>query len=391
MRRFAWLVALLALSCAERKAGQDSRPYTELNLLEPSTADAYEIERLLNEAFDEALSKTPKNASIDEKVKRINWWVHTHLYQVDPEPPNTYLKILEQRRGQCGSSSFVFQGLVKRLGLKTRSVGLFCIPRQNGHVGAEVWYEGAWHFFDPSFGVFFSSNAKVDGPVASYADIEAFPALVDGNLFYPVSRGRLGWNYPPMEEKRIDELYAKKQPAYEAAWGDYKLFLANSCGGTPYGAARRIELPYRLSLAAGQHHLGEIDGSSEDINLHGLANDKFYDATGQDVLGDDGSSLGALLIDHRYVITSLYPGAVVSVRLYRSARYSLQYARFRAFGAGIERIDYLGDDEVVVWLRARAETVELRSWSAGDRRIELDAVHFRTEDPALVEITALSR
>lgn len=391
MRRLVLLVALLALDCAKSQESGDTRPYTELNLVEPSTADAYEIERLLNEAFDEALSKTPKNASIGEKVKRINWWVHTHLYQVDPEPPNTYLKILEQRRGQCGSSSFVFQGLVKRLDLKTRSVGLFCIPRQNGHVAAEVWYAGAWHFFDPSFGVFFSSNGKVDGQVASFADVEAFPALVESNLFYPVSRGRLGWNYPPMEKKRLDELYAKKQPAYEATWGDYKLFLSNTCGGTPYGAGRRIELPYRLSLSAGQHHLGEIDGSAEDINMHGLANDKHYDATGQYVLGDDSSSLGALLVDHRYVMTSLFPGAIVSVRLYRSARYSLRYARFQAFGAGIERIDYLGDDEAVVWLRARAETVELRSWSEGDRRIELDAVHFRTEDAGVFDVTASSR
>lgn len=377
MIRYILLLALFIQACQPAKTAGERHPYTNLTLDTLTEQEKIEAERLLKEAFDEALSKAQANAPISEKVIRLHWWVHTHLYQVDPEPPLSLLKILRQRRGQCGSSSWVFQLLASRLKLETRSLGMFCIPRQNGHVGAEVFYDGAWHYFDPSFGVFFTVSGRIDGPVASLNDILAFPGLVDTNIFYPISYGRLGWNYPPMKAQSLNEMFKREQPGYQSTWGNYVLFLANACGAIVYESGNRIELPYRVSLANElSHELGTVDGSFGDISLHYTGN-LMYDATGQYVIGDNSSSLGPIVVDHRYLISGNQRGDVVKITLYRTLGASARGLRFQAFGAVIDSINYVGDDSAEVTLQARAPTIELKSQSEGDERMFFDAVLFQ--------------
>jgi hypothetical protein len=48
------------------------------------------------------------------------------------------------------------------------------------HIVVEVFYKGAWHLYDPMFGVEFENK---DGAVASYKEIRLNPGLISEDSF----------------------------------------------------------------------------------------------------------------------------------------------------------------------------------------------------------------
>jgi hypothetical protein len=53
--------------------------------------------------------------------------------------------------------------IAKVAGLPARYLGLFGIPSTGSHALTEVYYDGQWHLFDPTFGIFFYSASGWDG------------------------------------------------------------------------------------------------------------------------------------------------------------------------------------------------------------------------------------
>jgi transglutaminase superfamily protein len=82
-----------------------------------------------------------------------------------PLPGHTPDSVLGRQAGVCGHAALTFAAIVKRLGLPARSVQFYFqdpgnVP--NNHIAVEVFYDGGWHYFDPTFGLFWidaSGNA----------------------------------------------------------------------------------------------------------------------------------------------------------------------------------------------------------------------------------------
>lgn len=80
-------------------------------------------------------------------------------------------EILAAQAGFCGDAALTFAAIVKRLGYEARSVQFyFTTPggAPDDHIAVEVYYDDSWHYFDPTFGVYWTDLA---GNVLSIADV----------------------------------------------------------------------------------------------------------------------------------------------------------------------------------------------------------------------------
>jgi hypothetical protein len=82
---------------------------------------------------------------------------------------------LRTQAGICTGAAVTFGTIVHHFGLPVRSVNFYYDdppPHQtpDGHVAVEVRYDGGWHFFDPTFGLFWSD---ANGKVLSIDDVRA--------------------------------------------------------------------------------------------------------------------------------------------------------------------------------------------------------------------------
>ena len=76
-------------------------------------------------------------------------------------PPPTPNSSLGTQAGICTGAAVTFGTIVNHFGLKVRSVNFYYndpppYDTPDGHVAAEVWYDGGWHFFDPTYGLFWT-------------------------------------------------------------------------------------------------------------------------------------------------------------------------------------------------------------------------------------------
>ncbi|HKO26367.1 MAG TPA: transglutaminase domain-containing protein, partial [Solirubrobacteraceae bacterium] len=82
---------------------------------------------------------------------------------------------LRAQAGICGYAATTFAQIVSRFGLPVRSVQFFYEdagppPTPDVHVGVEVFYGGGWHYYDPTYGQFWTN---ANGEVLSIADVRA--------------------------------------------------------------------------------------------------------------------------------------------------------------------------------------------------------------------------
>lgn len=86
-------------------------------------------------------------------------------------PPVRANPALAAQAGICGQAAVAFAAIVSRLGFAARSVQFFYDdPAPDAHVADEVLYDGAWHFFDPTFGLFWTDAGA---GILSTADVRA--------------------------------------------------------------------------------------------------------------------------------------------------------------------------------------------------------------------------
>jgi hypothetical protein len=76
---------------------------------------------------------------------------------------------LEAGAGICGQAAATAMTLYQALGLPARQL-IVSYPG-NGHTTVEVQYDGAWHWFDPTFGYFYRAPDAAPSDVASLVDV----------------------------------------------------------------------------------------------------------------------------------------------------------------------------------------------------------------------------
>jgi transglutaminase-like putative cysteine protease len=81
--------------------------------------------------------------------------------------------VLGAQAGLCGDAALAFAAIVKQLGLGARSVQFYYDDPGNvpdSHIAVEVSYDGGWHYYDPTFGVFYTDAS---GNVLPITDVRA--------------------------------------------------------------------------------------------------------------------------------------------------------------------------------------------------------------------------
>jgi hypothetical protein len=88
---------------------------------------------------------------------------------VDQSPERTAELALEYGAGICEQSMAAAMTLYERLGVRARRVDV--LSPEDGHTTTEVWYGGAWHWFDPTFGYFYRDRGGDPDDVDSLVEV----------------------------------------------------------------------------------------------------------------------------------------------------------------------------------------------------------------------------
>jgi hypothetical protein len=134
-------------------------------------------------AYEEAMAvpyshgRLVAQAAMDYVVEHVSASAYGYLEVNNlPLPGPTPDSILGTQAGICGHAAIAFASIVKHLGLRARSAQFYYTDpagpagpgTPDSHIAVEVYYDGGWHFFDPTFGVFWTDPAT--GDVLSITD-----------------------------------------------------------------------------------------------------------------------------------------------------------------------------------------------------------------------------
>jgi len=137
------------------------------------------------ELFD---SLTAGKQSDEEKIGAINDFVASKLnYEETRVELGSPRLVLERGSEYCGHLSAAMETLLASGGYRTRAVNVIDDKDPPGtHMVVEVFYDGGWHLYDPTFGVRFHNK---DGQVASYKEVRLDTSLITESLFEKFNAG----------------------------------------------------------------------------------------------------------------------------------------------------------------------------------------------------------
>jgi hypothetical protein len=145
---------------------------------EPQKADwsvpGGEDDAFLGKTLDTVLEG---EAELSDEAKSIRILKYVSSSLTSKENQGTATKIIRDGFALCGGKSFVFAALCRKAGLAARYVGSMYMPELRSHAISEVFYDGKWHLYDPTFGIFFYSKPDYDntGYVISFHDLVSNP------------------------------------------------------------------------------------------------------------------------------------------------------------------------------------------------------------------------
>lgn len=123
---------------------------------------------------------TAGKQSDEEKIGSINDYVASKL-NYDEREFGSPRRVLERGSQYCGQLSAAMQTLLVIGGYRTRAINVIDAKAPPGtHVVVEVFYDGGWHLYDPTFGVKFQNR---DGQVASYKQVRLDTSVITEDLF----------------------------------------------------------------------------------------------------------------------------------------------------------------------------------------------------------------
>lgn len=92
-------------------------------------------------------------------------------------------EILYTQSGLCGDMSVVFANIIKEFDIKYRIIQFYY---SNTHVAVEIYYNGGWHYYDPTWGIYFLKDSKI-------LSIEEIVSI-DNRQEYIIHNETLLWN-----------------------------------------------------------------------------------------------------------------------------------------------------------------------------------------------------
>ena len=182
-------------------------------------------------------------------------------------------KILREGYAICGGMSHVFRVLCRRLGLPARYIGAFYLrPLMGSHAISEVHYDGAWHLFDPTFGLLYYSGEQYDGKgkVASFHEM-----VLEPERWTPLKVVERPWTGTYDDAVRDFGVVPAEADYLKDVYGTSILELytkyLNETFPIAYGARDPVSYPVEADLRERDHlSIGEVDGGSRDVIMQAL-------------------------------------------------------------------------------------------------------------------------
>jgi transglutaminase superfamily protein len=133
---------------------------------------------------------TTGKESDDEKISAINDFVASKRNFDETPELGSPRRVLEGGSQYCGHLSAAMETLLAIGGYQTRAVHMSDGKNPAGtHVVVEVFYDGGWRLYDPTYGVKFQGT---DGRIASYKDVRLDTSMISADLFQNVRRKARG-------------------------------------------------------------------------------------------------------------------------------------------------------------------------------------------------------
>ena len=157
----------------------------ESDLVIPQDEDKAFLEEILGTVL-----KNKTNPSDEEKCIQILKYISSSF--VDQPNDGSATKMIRDGFALCGGKSHSFAILCRKAGMPARYVGSMYMSTMSSHAISEVFYEGRWHLYDATFGMFFYSRSDYDkaGRVISFHELVSNPEV--GTAFKVVPKAGAG-------------------------------------------------------------------------------------------------------------------------------------------------------------------------------------------------------
>jgi hypothetical protein len=118
-------------------------------------------------------------AAMSYVVGHVSAPQYGYLHEIAHQPlPTDAQESLQTQAGICGNATAAMLAILNRLHVEARRVNIFySTPHApiNGHTTLEVRYDGAWHWFDPTWGTIYIRPKTPQWDVLSLVDVLRLP------------------------------------------------------------------------------------------------------------------------------------------------------------------------------------------------------------------------
>jgi len=226
--------------------------------LEPSPLDDRAVlARTLAEIFPDRLPEDDESVAL----AILDFVAQTIRLEYTDTPSGA--EVLKQGHAYCNGMALAFVALCREAGLPARVNAFHNLTDMQGHNMAEVYYDGDWRLFDPTYNVFFYTAADYGaGEVLSLRTLAAH----DADRWYCFQLSDALWTgeqvpYTAVERLAADARYGYPYPLY--TFFDTLFREANPIVMSEYEAA---SFPIRLDFSESEEiWLGERDRSIESV------------------------------------------------------------------------------------------------------------------------------
>lgn len=200
--------------------------------------------------------------SAEDKMLAICEWICANISNREYEyeennVKNDVFSWFATRSGLCNARANICVEMAGYLNLEAHVMNLYDFPNaQSGHSTAEVYYDGKWHFFDPTNGGYFRDK---DGEIMSLEEMRAKPKeAMDGMVVFEktLDDSTDGYNFERMNWYYSEESLGSMR-SYAIKGREYETIVYPT-----------VDMKKTTALS-----IGEIDNNDEDVRVEGMEQD----------------------------------------------------------------------------------------------------------------------
>ena len=222
---------------------------------------------------DEAFLKNTLEAILDrdtrltDEEKSIRILKYIASFFVSAPNDGSATKVIRDGFALCGGKSEALVMLCRKAEMPARYVGSMYMPSLRSHALGEVFYDGRWHLYDATYGIFLYSNRDYDGKgyVISFHDLISNPNA--GTVFKVVPEagaGKYDDNVKRFPITRLDNESSEDNEDGKLV-GFYRKEM-NEAFPVAYGSNDIVSYPVDANLLQNTSQwFGQVDDSDREL------------------------------------------------------------------------------------------------------------------------------